>query len=196
MKSSEELRDSVRARYRAVAQRTAGHFPYPVGRTSALDLGYQPEWLEAVPPDLVDRFVGVGNPFRIRTPQAGDRVIDLGCGCGLDAFVAAGLVGAQGRVVGIDLTQEMLAPARRGKEARVLACLEFLEGDAGSLPFPDESFDLAISNGVLNLVPDKGAVFREIRRVLRPGGTLAAADLLVVESVPAEVLANLDAWSS
>jgi len=192
----EEIRRAVVTKYRAVSDQPSGHFPYPIGRESAERLGYEAEWLAAVPPDLADRFVGVGNPFGVLRPERGERVLDVGCGCGLDTFVAATLVGPDGHAVGLDLTAEMLAWPRAALAECGLRNLVFLEGSAEELPVADGSFDLVISNGVLNLVPDKVAAFREIHRVLRPGGVLAAADLVVVESVPEAVLADMDAWSS
>jgi len=193
---SAAIRAAVTGKYRAVAERAGGHFPYPVGRESALALGYAADWIEDVPGAVLERFVGVGNPFSVRLPAPGQRVLDAGCGCGTDAYVASRLVGPGGAVVGLDLTAEMLDVARAGLASWPLRNLAFHEGDVARLPFEDASFDLVVSNGVLNLVPDKGAAFRELRRVLRPGGALAAADLLVEETVPAELLASMDAWST
>ncbi len=191
----QELRDAVREKYRAVAERPAAQFAYPVGRKSALGLDYRPEWLAAIPDDIVDRFVGVGNPFTIHRPASGERVLDVGCGCGLDTFVAALLVGPGGHAAGLDLTAEMLAWPQRVCAAFSLKNVEFQTGSAEKLPFADASFDLVISNGVLNLVLDKDAAFAEIHRVLRPGGTFAVADLLVIDTVPEAVLESEDAWS-
>jgi arsenite methyltransferase len=182
-------------KYRAVARQPAGHFGYPIGRESVCGLAYRPEWLAAVPDSIVERFVGVGNPFTIHEPAAGDRVLDVGCGCGLDTFVAARLVGPTGRAVGVDLTPEMLEWPRKAVAELGLNHVDFQRGAVERLPCPDASFDLVISNGVLNLVPDKDAAFAEIARVLRPDGLFAAADLLVIESVPEAVLASEDAWS-
>ncbi len=186
----------IRTKYAQVATRAEGHFPYPVGRASAERLGYEPEWIEAVPAEVVGRFVGVGNPFRVRTPRRGERVLDVGCGCGFDSFVASHLVGAGGEVVGVDLCEEMLDVARRGLTERAALALRFELASATALPFRDAHFDQVISNGVLNLVPDKPAAFREIARVLRPGGVLASADLVVVEDVPKEVLDDPAAWET
>ncbi len=195
-KRKAEILNSVKERYRAVASDPTGHFCYPVGRESAVGLGYEPEWLNAVPAEVVDRFVGVGNPFSVRRPVKGQSVLDVGCGSGLDAFVAAALVGADGRSVGVDMAPEMLEWPKRAVAAGTLGNIEFREGSVEELPFEDESFDLVISNGVLNLVPDKDAAFQEMHRVLRPGGSFAAADLLVVASIPADVLTDVDAWST
>jgi len=190
------LRDEVRRTYRAVASQPEGLLPYPTGRASALRLGYPPAWLHTIPHQVVDRFVGVGNPFGIRKPATGEHVLDIGCGCGLDSFVAAALVGPEGRSVGLDLTVEMLDQARAAQANAGLGNLEFREGTVEALPFDDASFDQVISNGVLNLVPDKDAAFREIARVLRPGGVFAAADLLVTATIPEQVLSGIDAWST
>lgn len=176
---------AVRKKYRAVAADPRGHFAYPVGRASARRLGYGP--LKGIPAAAVDRFVGIGNPFRVARLRAGDRVLDVGCGSGLDAFVAAKLAD---RVVGLDLTPEML-PARR-----TFKNVTFRAGDVEALPFADGAFTLVISNGALNLVPDKRAAFREIHRVLAPGGRFAAADLVVRRTVPAKMLRDMDAWST
>ena len=189
-------RDAVREKYRAVSREPTGQFPYPVGRESALGLGYEPAWMGAVPGEVVDRFVGAGNPFAVERPETGERVLDLGCGCGLDVFVAARFVGPRGRAVGIDLTPEMLAGAERAAAEWPLGNVELRVGDVEALPFGDGTFDRVISNGVLNLVPDKDAAFSEACRVLRPGGRFVVADLLVTETVPVEVLASLDAWST
>lgn len=190
------IRAAVRGRYRALAAGAADLFPYPTGRAGALALGYSPAWLEGVPGEVVERFVGVGCPFSIRAPARGERVLDVGCGSGLDARVAARMVGAGGRVVGLDFSPEMLRVARGAEAAPAGGNLEFREGDVERLPFEDGAFDVVLSNGVVNLVPDKGAAFREIRRVLRAGGLFAAADIVVLESVPAELLASMDAWST
>jgi SAM-dependent methyltransferase len=193
---AEDLRQAVRERYRVAAASPEGRFPYPVGRASAERLGYEPGWLDRIPADVVDRFVGVGNPFRVRRPSAGERVLDVGCGCGLDVFVASILVGARGSAAGIDLTPEMVDRARAAAATWPPRNVSFEAGDVEAMPFPDASFDVVLSNGSLNLAPDKDRAFREIARVLRPGGHLAAADLLVVDTVPPETLASMDAWST
>ena len=193
---ADELRAAVRAKYRDVAASPAGRFSYATGREGALRQGYETALLEGVPDEVVDRFVGVGNPFAAHRPVAGDRVLDVGCGSGLDSLVAARLVGSSGRVVGVDLSPEMLEPARRAAAMWTPPIVGFQEADAERLPFEDAAFDVVISNGALNLVPDKDAAFREIARVLRPGGVLAVADLLVHATVPDDVLADADAWST
>jgi arsenite methyltransferase len=193
---AEEIRAAVKLKYQRVAENPEGLFPYPVGLDGALGLGYDPSWLKLVPPGVIGRFVGVGNPFRIRAPKPGDRVLDAGCGCGFDTFIAASLAGPSGHAVGVDFTKEMLVLPRSVAESFKPGNVQFREGTLEKLPFDDSSFDLVISNGVLNLIPDKGAAFAEIARVLSPRGVLVAADLLVIDTIPANVLANTDAWST
>ena len=195
-KRLEEIRNAVRSKYRTVAIKPEGHFPYPIGKESALTLGYDPLILEKIPDKIVRRFVGVGNPFKIRTPRSGDYVLDAGCGCGMDTFIAALLAGPQGRAIGIDLTEEMLGSPRSAVAAFKLGNVEFRAGSIEALPFDDAALDMVISNGVLNLVPDKAAAFAEIARVLRPEGAFIAADLLVVDTIPSDVLESMDSWST
>jgi arsenite methyltransferase len=190
------IRNEVKSKYRKVASNPKEHFSYPVGKESALGLGYDPSWIKSVPAGVVNGFVGVGNPFCICKPESGDRVLDAGCGCGLDTYVAALLAGVHGRATGIDLTAEMLSIPKAAAQSFRQGNVEFREGPIERLPFDDGDFDLVISNGVLNLIPDKPAAFAEIARVLRPGGTLAAADVLVIETIPPDVLAATDAWST
>jgi arsenite methyltransferase len=193
---AEEIRSAVRSKYRKVAVSPEGCFSYPVGRESALKLGYNPLWLEDLDAAVIDRFVGVGNPFGIRVPRPGDCVLDAGCGCGFDTFIAGAMAGSMGRAMGIDLTAEMIATPRLAAGSFKKGNAQFLEGSIEKLPFVDEAFDLAISNGVLNLIPHKQAAFAELARVLRPNGALAAADLLVIDTIPPEILADTDAWST
>ena len=191
-----QIRNAVKSRYRQVAKSPEGYFTYPVGVEGALKLGYDSSWIESVPEAVVRHFVGVGNPFSIRIPRQGDRVLDTGCGCGFDSLIAALLAGTSGRTVGIDVSTEMLQVARAASEGFKNGNVEFREGSIEQLPFEDDCFDLVLSNGVLNLVPDKQRAFNEIARVLRKGGAFAAADLLVMETIPPEVLASADAWST
>jgi SAM-dependent methyltransferase len=191
-----ELRAAVRQRYAAVAREPRGQFPYPVGLESLARLGYAPESISGVPRELAARFVGVGNPFVGRLPRPGERVLDVGCGCGVDTFIAARLVGPAGRSVGLDATPEMLDWPRNASVGNDGCAPEFVEGSVEDLPFEDRSFDVVISNGALNLATDKDRAFSEIARVLVPGGEMVVADLIVRETIPEEVLASMDAWSA
>ena len=178
------IRDGIAQKYRKVAASPEGLFRYPTGEASARGLGYPPDLVADIPLAVRERFVGVGNPISLRPIRAGESVLDLGCGAGFDAFIAAQLVGPAGRVVGIDLSPEMLAVARAGQAEAGFPEVEFREASVEALPFPDTSFDVALSNGVLNLVPDKPAALREIFRVLRPGGRLQACDIGLVGDRP------------
>lgn len=186
MEASEvlDILSSVREKYRKVAVSPAGLFRYPTGEVSARGLEYPPDLLAAIPLAIRERFVGLGNPFSLGPIQPGEAVLDLGCGAGFDALVAAQLVGPAGRVVGIDLSREMLWLAEAGRIEAGMAQVEFRVGTIEALPFPDASFDVALSNGVLNLVPDKPAALGEIYRVLRPGGRVQACDMGLVGDEP------------
>ena len=178
------IRQGIAEKYRKVAASPAGLFRYPTGEESARTLGYPAALLQGVPPTIRERFVGVGNPFGLGPIGPGEAVLDLGCGAGLDAMVAAQLVGPTGRVVGIDLSPEMLAVASAALAETPYTWVSFRQGEVEALPFPDTSFDVVLSNGVLNLVPDKPRAVREIYRVLRPGGHLQACDIGLVGDEP------------
>ena len=192
---AESLRAEVRDKYRAVAVEPAGSYHFHTGRPLAARLGYDPDVVDALPDSAVESFAGVGNPFALRQLAPGEQVVDVGSGAGFDSFIAAGQVGPAGRVVGVDMTPEMLAKARATAEALGLTTVEFREGLAEALPVADGWADAVISNGVINLCADKWAVFAEINRVLRPGGTLQFADIANGRPVPAEALRDIDLWT-
>src|SRR5437870_1379009 len=166
----DELRKEVREKYREVAEDPAGDYHFHTGRLHALRLGYPLTPLDRLPEEACEAFAGVGNPFYWAGPRPGDRVVDLGSGAGMDSFLAALRVGREGRVVGVDMTPEMIA--RGGELAAQLGLenVEFREGFIEKLPIEDEWADLVISNGVINLCPDKLGVYGEIHRILKPGG--------------------------
>ena len=190
----ELLKSEIKKTYASVSDEPEKDFVFPTGRPWAEDLGY-PDELANVPDTAVESFAGVANPFSLGRLQPGERVLDLGSGAGTDSLVAAQMVGPSGHVTGIDMTPEMLDKARRGAEAMRAANVEFVEGEVESLPFPDESFDVVISNGVIDLVPDKDAVFREIFRVLEPGGRIQIADVTIQNPVSEEGKRNIDLWT-
>jgi len=190
----EVLKSEIKKTYASVSTEPDKDFVFPTGRPWAEDLGY-PEELANVPEAAVQSFAGVANPFSLGRLQPGERVLDLGSGAGTDSLVAAQMVGPSGHVTGIDMTPEMLDKARRGAEAMRAANVEFVEGEVESLPFPDQSFDVVISNGVIDLVPDKDAVFREIFRVLEPGGRIQIADVTIQNPVSEEGKRNIDLWT-
>src|SRR5688572_31073940 len=165
---AETLREQVRDKYREVATAPDRTFHFHTGRPLAARLGYDPAAVDGLPDRAVESFAGVGNPFSLRPLRSGERVVDVGSGAGFDSFVAAGQVGDTGRVVGVDMTPEMLAKSRATADALGFTHVEFREGLAEHLPVEDGWADAVISNGVINLCVDKRAVFEEIRRVLRP----------------------------
>jgi SAM-dependent methyltransferase len=191
----EGLREQVRDKYRAVASAPAGPYHFHTGRAAAARLGYDPAVVDALPDRAVESFAGVGDPFSLRRLEAGERVVDVGSGAGFDSFVAAGQVGPRGAVLGVDMTAEMLQKSRETAAALGLDNVEFREGLAEALPVEDGWADVVISNGVINLCADKQAVFAEIRRVLRPGGTLQFADIANGRPVPPEALRDIDLWT-
>jgi len=189
------LRSAVQAEYAEVATQPAKGFHFHTGRSLAALLGYDRAEIHSLPDGVVESFAGVGNPFiwgRLRPREA---VVDVGSGAGLDALVAARQVGPAGGVVGVDMTPAMLRKARAGAASAGVANAEFREGVAEALPVPDSSADVVLSNGVINLCPDKDVVFRELYRVLKPGGRLQLADIVVEHPVPREAREDIDLWT-
>ena len=193
---AERLRKEVRDKYRDVALDPERTFDFYTGRPLARRLGYPPAVVDALPDRAVESFAGVNNPFSLRTLERGENVVDVGSGAGFDAFVAAGQVGDSGRVIGIDMTPEMVTKAQTTADALGLANVEFHEGLAESLPIDDGWADVVISNGAINLCTDKRTVFAEIHRVLRPGGALQFADIANGRPVPPEALRDIDLWTA
>lgn len=178
------IHDAILEKYRKVSVSPRGQFRYPTGEASALGLGYPPELVAEVPTEVRLRFVGVGNPFSLGPILPGQAIVDLGCGAGFDVFIAAQRVGSEGRVAGVDLSPEMLGIAELGRAATEFIQIVFGVAAIEALPFPEASFDVALSNGVLNLIPDKPAALRQIFRVLKPGGRLQACDMGLVGEEP------------
>jgi arsenite methyltransferase len=188
------LRREIRKTYAAVSQEPERQFIFPTGRAWAEDLDYPAE-LANVPDSAVESFAGVANPFSLGRLQAGERVLDLGSGAGTDSLVAAQMVGASGSVTGIDMTPEMLEKARASAAEMGVENVTFIEADAERLPFDDGSYDVVISNGVIDLIPDKAAVFSELFRVLAPGGRIQIADVTIQRPVSEEGKRNIDLWT-
>lgn len=188
------LKSEIKKTYASVSEQPEKDFIFPTGRAWAEDLGY-PEELAHVPQTAVESFAGVANPWELGRLSAGEQVLDLGCGAGTDTLVAAQMVGPRGSVTGIDMTPEMLTKARASADEMGARNVEFVAGEAESLPFPDASFDVIISNGVIDLIPDKDAVFSELFRVLRPGGRIQVADVTIQRPVSEEGKRNIDLWT-
>jgi SAM-dependent methyltransferase len=189
------LREEVRTKYREVAVNPRGSFHFHTGRPLARRLGYDEAVVARMPDSAIEAFAGVGNPFSLGALKPGERVVDLGSGGGFDCFVAAGQVGPEGQVVGIDMTEEMLNRSRAAAAAMGLQQVEFRQGVIEDLPVDDGSADAVISNGVINLCADKRRVFTEIIRALRPGGRLQFADIASGKPLPEAAIRNIDLWT-
>jgi arsenite methyltransferase len=188
------LKSEIKKTYASVSADPGTIRVFPTGRAWAVDLGYPPE-LANVPESAVESFAGVANPFSLGRLQAGERVLDLGSGAGTDSLVAAQMVGSEGSVTGIDMTPEMLSKASAAAAEMGATNVEFVESEAERLPFADGSFDVVISNGVIDLIPDKDAVFSELFRVLAPGGRMQIADVTIQKPVSEEGRRNIDLWT-
>jgi SAM-dependent methyltransferase len=188
------LKSEIKKTYASVSQEPQRDFIFPTGRAWAEDLGYPAE-LANVPDTAVESFAGVANPWTMGRLSPGDSVLDLGSGAGTDSLIAAQMVGNQGSVTGIDMTPQMLAKARAAAAAMEATNVEFVEAEAERLPLPDASVDVVISNGVIDLIPDKDAVFTELHRVLATGGRLQIADVTIQNPVSEEGRRNIDLWT-
>jgi arsenite methyltransferase len=188
------LKSEIKKTYASVSNEPERDFIFPTGRAWAEDLGYPAE-LANVPEGAVESFAGVANPWDLGRLASGERVLDLGSGAGTDSLVASQMVGPEGRVTGIDMTPQMLAKARTAAAEMGADNVEFVESEAERLPFEGASFDVVVSNGVIDLIPDKDAVFSELHRVLVPGGRLQIADVTIQNPVSEEGRRNIDLWT-
>jgi arsenite methyltransferase len=191
----ETLRCEIRKEYAEVATNPAKGFHFHTGRPLATLLGYPDRWVEAVPLTSLESFAGTGNPFSLGEIHPGERVVDVGSGAGFDSVIAALMTGPTGQVIGVDMTPQMLEKARHSARRAGVSQLEFREGQAEKLPVPSAWADIAISNGVINLCPDKLAIFQELYRVLKPEGRLQISDILVQKAVPDSAKRDIDLWT-
>lgn len=191
----ETLRREIRREYEAVAREPRRGFHFHTGRPLARKLEYEDGWLEGIPESSIESFAGTGNPFSMGRPAPGERVVDIGCGAGFDSLIAARAVQPGGEVIGVDMTPAMLEKARGAAEEAGIDNVAFREGFGESLPVEDAWADLVISNGVLNLMPDKAMALREMHRVLKPGGSLQFGDILVEKPVSPKAKENIDLWT-
>jgi len=189
------LRQEIQKEYREVAHHPDKGFHFHTGRRLAEIVQYREEWLRWVPEAVLASFAGTGNPFSVAPLREGERVVDLGCGAGIDSIIAARMVGGSGAVIGVDMTEEMLEKAERARADGGLRQLRFEKGFLEELPLEDGWADVVISNGVVNLCPDKHKAFREIHRVLRPGGRMQIADIMVHKPVSDSARQKIDLWT-
>jgi arsenite methyltransferase len=190
-----QVRQGIKEKYdRVAAAGSGGCFQYPTGQDGLNLQGYPPEVIRDFPPEVRAAFCGVGNPFSLGPLAHGDAVLDIGCGAGVDSLVAAVLVGAGGHVTGIDVTPAMIERARANQARLSLANVTFQVGEAEALPFPDGTFDAVISNGVFNLSLDKAKALQEAHRVLKPGGRLMLADMVLVAALPPDQADKVENW--
>jgi arsenite methyltransferase len=189
------LREAIREEYAEVAANPEKGFHFHTGRPLARMLEYADEWLEGLPESSIESFAGTGNPFSLGELRPGERVVDVGCGAGIDSLIAAKKVGPEGRVIGVDMTSSMLEKARQAAKEAELTKVEFREGYAEALPVEDGWADVVISNGVLNLMPDKSAALEEMSRVLKANGRLQIGDILVQKAVSESAKRKIDLWT-
>ncbi len=191
----EQLRQAIQNEYEEVARNPEKGFHFHTGRPLTRILGYAEEWLEGIPEVAIESFAGTGNPFSLGEIKPGERVVDVGSGAGLDSLLGARMVGPTGQVIGVDMTPAMLNKARCAAAEAGMDNVEFREGLAEALPVPDGWADVVISNGVFNLMPDKSSTLQELARVLKAGGRLQIADILVQKAVPDSAKRDIDLWT-
>lgn len=192
----QRLKDEIQRTYASVATDPGSEYHFHRGpHYAARQLGYDLEQLLALPSISTESFAGVGNPFKMGALPTGSTVVDIGSGAGMDCLIAGHQVGATGAVIGIDMTDEMLERARRGAAEAGLGHVQFQKADMATLPLDDETVDVVISNGVINLAPDKQAVFTELNRVLRPGGHLQFADIVIGTELSERARNDIDLWT-
>ncbi len=189
------IQEGIGEKYKRVAVSPEGSFSYPTGRAGLEGQKYDPELIKSFPEDVLASYCGVGNPFTLGPLIRGETVLDIGCGAGLDTLIAAIMVGPEGKVIGVDLVPDMLQRAKVNLKKTSLKNVTLQEGSAEQLPFPDGTFDVVISNGVFNLIPDKAKALREVFRVLKPSARLQLADQTLMGEAPADTESLVKNWA-
>ncbi|BBO77382.1 hypothetical protein DSCW_47990 [Desulfosarcina widdelii] len=193
-KDKDRIEAGIQGKYTKVAKDPEGLFKYPTGKNGLEALKYNPVLIQALPSSVAASYCGVGNPFSIGPINNGEAVLDIGCGAGVDTLIAAMMTGPTGTAVGIDLTAEMLERAEKNLNLTDLKNVTFKKSSGEKLPFEDNSFDVVVSNGAINLIPDKTATLKEALRVLKPGGRLMIADQIMVGQLEKDLKARIDSW--
>ncbi|GMQ79875.1 MAG: hypothetical protein BMS9Abin03_322 [Thermodesulfobacteriota bacterium] len=193
-KDKDRIESGIRGKYTKVAKSPEGLFKYPTGRAGLEGLNYDPELIRALPDQVAASYCGVGNPFSLGPVHEGEAVLDIGCGAGVDTILAAMMAGPSGKAVGVDIVVEMLRRAEENLKMTGIKNVTFKKVSGEQLPFEDESFDVLISNGVINLIPDKGATLKEAVRLLKPDGRLMIADQIAAGRLQKDLKARLDSW--
>ncbi len=189
------IRESIGEKYKRVAVSPEGKFSYPTGQAGLKALKYDPEVIKSFPEDVLASYCGVGNPFTLGPVGRGERVLDVGCGAGMDTLIAAIMVGPRGRVIGVDLVPEMLKRAKANLKKTSIRNVTFRQGSAEKLSFADGTFDIVISNGAFNLIPDKAKALREVFRILKPSGRFLLADQILIGEMPADTESMVENWA-
>ena len=187
--------EGIRKKYAEASITPQGLFNYPTGREGLKGLGYDSKIVETIPKPVIDSFCGVGNPFSLGPIHKGETVLDIGCGGGFDVIFAATEVGPEGQVTGIDVTPEMLERSKKNLRETSLANVTFRQATAEALPFPNDNFDVIISNGVFNLIPNKAKAFSEVFRVLKLSGRLMVADQILIGELSKEQKLSAESWA-
>ena len=187
--------EGIRKKYAEASITPQGLFNYPTGREGLKGLGYDSKIVETIPKPVIDSFCGVGNPFSLGPIHKGETVLDIGCGGGFDVIFAATVVGPEGQVTGIDVTPEMLERSKKNLQETSLENVTFRQATAEALPFPDNNFDVIISNGVFNLIPNKAKAFSEVFRVLKLSGRLMVADQILIGELSKEQKLSAESWA-